>query len=179
MADDLPAALRVAAGGRDRGVGLVGPIGRAPDRGGDLFDGGGRLFQGGGLLLGAPRQVVGGLGDLAGSRHHRVGIVDDELHRRVHLFHGAVEVVLELAVGWRQILADAEGEVPVRKPGETGPDDIDRSLLGPFVRGPGRFRLDPRRFAHFEVGGDGDVHVEQRGLDQAAEGLGEFIGLPL
>jgi hypothetical protein len=88
---------RRPAGAGGGGRGLLGPVGAAADRGGDLVEGGGGLFQAGGLLLGALGQVVRGAGDLVGAARMPLGF-GDGAHRVAQAVDGGVEVFLDRQV---------------------------------------------------------------------------------
>jgi hypothetical protein len=94
----------------DRATG-AGALGGAADGGGDLVQRGGGFFQAGGLLLGAARQVVGGVADLARAGLDAADRAVDHAHGLGQLVHGRVEVGLQLAIGGREGLVQAEGQV--------------------------------------------------------------------
>ena len=139
LGHDLAAAIGDVARGVGRLIGLLRAFGVLLHRAGDLLHRGGGLFQARRLFLGALRQIGGagrdfrrGAGDLA----RRLGQRADRL---LQLLHGGVEVVLELLVGLREGLGQAEREIALRQPDQPDAERLDGlgllfGDLGTFVR---------------------------------------------
>ncbi|MNV38038.1 hypothetical protein D3C71_1295760 [compost metagenome] len=86
-------------------------IGGLVHRGGDLVQGGGGFFQRSRLLLGAARQVVGSLADLARTRADGGDVGDDDGHSLFQLRDGGVEVALQLRGLGRDLGRHTVGQV--------------------------------------------------------------------
>src|SRR5581483_10134555 len=81
------------------------------------------------LLLGAAREIVGGLRDLAGIGANALRRRRNDRHGLLHLRDRGVEVVLHLLIGGRERLVDAEGQVALRQLLVAMRDDCDDALL--------------------------------------------------
>ncbi len=170
----VAALLGVGARLDDGGVGLLGAVGGALDRGGQLVEGRGGLGQCGRLLLGAARQVVGRVADLAGAGGHLFGVGRDQAHLVAQAHHYGVEVVADAGVGRGQVDVDLVGQVPVRQPGQAVGEGVDHPGAFGLQRLAGLLGLAVRGFRGGDIGRDGEVHVHQRRLDQAVEGVVEI-----
>ena len=102
------------------------------DRGRDLIECGGCLLQARRLLLGSLAEFVGGLRDLVGSRVQGLRVGKDAAEQTVERVERAVEITAKPLIGWWQSDIDAERQIALGEPAETGPDRVhyDGSRLG-------------------------------------------------
>ncbi|MNE16014.1 hypothetical protein D3C80_1089410 [compost metagenome] len=117
--------------------GLTGAVGGAVHGSGDLVQGGGGFFQRGGLLLGATRQVVRSLADLARTRTDGGDVGHDHGDGLFQLGDGGVEVRLQLRGLGREGGFDPVRQIALRhgvQPlGQGGDGDVVvRGVLGPL-----------------------------------------------
>ncbi len=120
--------LGLAAGDGHRLVGAARVVGRLADRGADLAHRRRGLLQAGGLMLGAVRQVVGGLTDLGGAGVDAAGGLGHQAQRRLERSHGFVEVGLQLGEGAVQIGVDAGEQIALGKARQAIADAADDQL---------------------------------------------------
>ena len=156
---------------------VLGAVGGLADRRGDLVEGGGGLLKAGGLLLRAMRQVVRSGGDFPAARGNGVGAVDDRLHRAGELLDGGVEIDLKLAEGLGEIRVEPEVQLLGGEIGEALADPRNGERRGFLRRLARRFGLLALQFQRLEIGGDGEIHVEENRLEHRPDGGAGLLAL--
>ena len=161
----------VAADGHDGLGGVLGAHGGLFDAGGDLFGGCGGAFQPGGLAFGAHGQVVRGDGQFARAGPDRFGAVGHGAEGLAQAGGGGVEIVLQRRVFGREVGLDRDAEVAFGQRLQRlaqGGDHLGLAGLGLGLGGGDLIALDRQGV---QIGGDGQVHVQQGALVQLGQGL--------
>ncbi|QTK79665.1 hypothetical protein AT6N2_C1997 [Agrobacterium tumefaciens] len=128
VADDRAGAVGTLLGHADSLVGFTSPLGRGPDRGGDLVDGSRCLFQRGGLVFSPLRQIDRGLFDF------ETAVLDDEraladLPQRIaQVEQGLVEIRAQTIEPAGKGRVDGAAEIATRQPAKTRRDLTDGEL---------------------------------------------------
>ncbi len=177
----------VSADGDDGLSGVLGARGGLFDPGGDLLGGGGGALQPGRLAFGAHGQVVRGDGQFARAGPDRLCAVGDGAEGEAQAGGGGVEVVLQrLVFGW-EIRPDRHAEIALGQGIQglaQGGDHLALARLGLSLCGGDLVAFGLERV---QIGGDGQLHVQQGALVQFGQslagltvvgGAGEWLARP-
>ena len=154
FAHDFAAFHRIAMRLLHRIVHMPGIDGGLSDTAGKRRHGSRSLFQAGSLVLGAHRQIIGGLTDFLRPAFNLARIVGNIAQRGADLCPHRFEIALQILVTRRQALQPRD-EIAIGHHVQCIAQRTDHACTA--------FGFD------FKIRGQRDFHVEQRHLDQAAD----------